>query len=169
MVKNCIRKDLLESDMPLIKDYYEPWTYNYEHLTTAKEGKHSPVAKAHSLISGDKLDLEWGPNWEDDLAGGHVTGPKDPNIQQIEEDIKFQFDETFMMYLPRLCEHCLNPSCVASCPSGAMYKRDEDGIVLVDQDACRGWRYCMTGCPYKKFTSTGKRIKLKNVHFVSLE
>ena len=54
-----------------------------------------------------------------------------------------------MMYLPRLCEHCLNPSCVASCPSGAMYKRDEDGIVLVDQDACRGWRYCMTGCPYK--------------------
>ena len=94
--------------MPLIKDYYEPWTYNYEHLTTAKEGKHSPVAKAHSLISGDRLNLEWGPNWEDDLAGGHVTGPEDPNIQRIEEDIKFQFDETFMMYLPRLCEHCLN-------------------------------------------------------------
>ena len=79
-----------------------------------------------------------GPNWEDDLAGGHITGPEDPNIQKIEEDIKFQFDETFMMYLPRLCEHCLNPSCVASCPSGAMYKRDEDGIVLVDQEACRG-------------------------------
>lgn len=102
-----------------------------------------------------------GPNWEDDLAGGHITGPEDPNIQKIEEDIKFQFDETFMMYLPRLCEHCLNPSCVASCPSGAMYKRDEDGIVLVDQEACRGWRYCMTGCPYKKYILTGKRIKLK--------
>ena len=98
-----------------------------------------------------------GPNWEDDLAGGHITGPEDPNIQKIEEDIKFQFDETFMMYLPRLCEHCLNPSCVASCPSGAMYKRDEDGIVLVDQEACRGWRYCMTGCPYKKYILTGKR------------
>ena len=39
-----------------------------------------------------------------------------------------------MFYLPRICEHCLNPSCVASCPSGAMYKRAEDGIVLVDQD-----------------------------------
>ena len=74
-----------------------------------------------------------------------------------------------MMYLPRLCEHCLNPSCVASCPSGAMYKRDEDGIVLVDQDACRGWRYCMTGCPYKKYILIGKRIKQKNVRFVSLE
>ncbi len=34
-----------------------------------------------------------------------------------------------MFYLPRICEHCLNPSCVASCPSGAMYKRTEDGIV----------------------------------------
>jgi nitrate reductase beta subunit len=48
------------------------------------------------------------------------------------------------------CEHCLNPSCVASCPSGAIYKRAEDGIVLVDQDRCRGWRMCVTGCPYKK-------------------
>ena len=55
-----------------------------------------------------------------------------------------------MFYLPRICEHCLNPSCVASCPSGAMYKRAEDGIVLVDQDKCRGWRMCVTGCPYKK-------------------
>ncbi|MNJ48974.1 Respiratory nitrate reductase 2 beta chain [compost metagenome] len=79
-----------------------------------------------------------------------MTGPKDPNIEKIEEEIKFNFEQAFMMYLPRLCEHCLNPSCVASCPSGAMYKRDEDGIVLVDQEACRGWRYCMTGCPYKK-------------------
>src|SRR5699024_1222809 len=53
-------------------------------------------------------------------------------------------------YLPRICEHCLNPSCAAACPSGAIYKREEDGIVLVDQDKCRGWRMCVTGCPYKK-------------------
>ena len=55
-----------------------------------------------------------------------------------------------MFYLPRICEHCLNPSCAASCPSGAIYKRAEDGIVLVDQDRCRGWRMCVSGCPYKK-------------------
>jgi nitrate reductase beta subunit len=61
-----------------------------------------------------------------------------------------QFENTFMMYLPRLCEHCLNPACVATCPSGAIYKREEDGIVLIDQDKCRGWRMCITGCPYKK-------------------
>jgi nitrate reductase beta subunit len=60
------------------------------------------------------------------------------------------YEQAFMFFLPRICEHCLNPSCVASCPSGAMYKREEDGIVLVDQERCRGWRYCVSGCPYKK-------------------
>jgi nitrate reductase beta subunit len=67
-----------------------------------------------------------------------------------------------MMYLPRLCEHCLNPSCVASCPSGSIYKREEDGIVLIDQDKCRGWRMCVSGCPYKKIYynwTTGKAEK----------
>jgi nitrate reductase beta subunit len=44
----------------------------------------------------------------------------------------------------------MNPACVASCPSGALYKREEDGIVLADQDRCRGWRMCISGCPYKK-------------------
>jgi len=67
-----------------------------------------------------------------------------------------------MMYLPRLCEHCLNPACVASCPSGSIYKREEDGIVLIDQDKCRGWRMCVSGCPYKKIYynwATGKAEK----------
>ena len=67
-----------------------------------------------------------------------------------------------MMYLPRICEHCVNPSCVASCPSGAMYKREVDGIVLVDQEACRSWRMCVSGCPYKKVYfnwDTGKAEK----------
>ena len=61
-----------------------------------------------------------------------------------------EFEQVFMFYLPRICEHCLNPSCVASCPSGAMYKREEDGIVLVDQDRCRGWRFCVSGLPVQE-------------------
>jgi nitrate reductase beta subunit len=72
------------------------------------------------------------------------------------------FENTFMMYLPRLCEHCLNPTCVASCPSGSVYKREDDGIVLIDQDKCRGWRMCISGCPYKKIYynwSSGKAEK----------
>ena len=70
-----------------------------------------------------------------------------------------------MFYLPRICEHCLNPSCMASCPSGAIYKRAEDGIVLVDQDRCRGWRQCITGCPYKKIYFNHKSGKAEKCTF----
>ena len=70
-----------------------------------------------------------------------------------------------MFYLPRICEHCLNPSCMASCPSGAIYKRAEDGIVLVDQDRCRGWRQCVTGCPYKKIYFNHKSGKAEKCTF----
>lgn len=54
------------------------------------------------------MNIEWGPNWEDDLAGGHIAGLEDPNVQKMEESIKTEFDEVFMMYLPRICEHCIN-------------------------------------------------------------
>ncbi|NCU17815.1 nitrate reductase subunit beta [Pallidibacillus pasinlerensis] len=137
-------------NQPELDDYYEPWTYDYETLTDSPEKKYQPVARAKSQITGDFMDLEWGPNWEDDLAGGHITGLRDPNVVQMEESIKTEFEDVFMMYLPRICEHCINAPCVSSCPSGAMYKRDEDGIVLVDQNACRAWRHCVTSCPYKK-------------------
>ena len=96
------------------------------------------------------MDIKWGPNWEDDLAGVCETGDRDTNFKGLDHAVYLSFKQVFMLYLPRLCEHCLNPACVASCPSGAMYKRDEDGIVLVDQERCRGWRYCVSGCPYKK-------------------
>ena len=135
---------------PTIDDYYEPWNYDYETLTNSPEKKHQPVARPKSSITGDFMNLEWGPNWEDDLAGGHITGLQEPNVKKMEESIKTEFEDVFMMYLPRICEHCINPSCVSSCPSGAMYKREEDGIVLVDQNACRSWRHCVSSCPYKK-------------------
>ncbi len=137
-------------NLPTIDDYYEPWTYNYEHLYNAPEQKHQPVARAKSLITGENIEIKWGPNWEDDLAGAPEYAPQDPNIQKMSQEIKMKFEEAFFFYLPRLCEHCLNPACVAACPSGAIYKRNEDGIVLVDQDSCRGWRYCISACPYKK-------------------
>ncbi|MDE2434511.1 MAG: nitrate reductase subunit beta, partial [Burkholderiales bacterium] len=94
--------------------------------------------------------IEWGPNWEEILGGEFSKRSKDKNFDDVQKDIYGQFENTFMMYLPRLCEHCLNPACVASCPSGSIYKREEDGIVLIDQDKCRGWRMCVSGCPYKK-------------------
>jgi nitrate reductase beta subunit len=56
----------------------------------------------------------------------------------------------WMFYLPRICNHCTYPACLASCPRQSIYKRPEDGIVLLDQSRCRGYRECVRGCPYKK-------------------
>ncbi|MFI1169570.1 nitrate reductase subunit beta [Streptomyces sp. NPDC020801] len=136
--------------LPSLHDYYEPWTYDYETLTNAPLQEHTPVARPKSLLTGKDLKISWSANWDDDLGGSDRHGEKDVLLGEISEKIKLEFEQTFMFYLPRICEHCLNPSCAASCPSGAIYKREEDGIVLVDQDRCRGWRMCVTGCPYKK-------------------
>ncbi|KQY47042.1 nitrate reductase subunit beta [Cellulomonas sp. Root137] len=148
--------------MPSLDDYYEPWTYDYETLTTAPLQEHTPVARPRSLISGEPMQIGWSANWDDDLGGSAATLAGDPILARVSTKIKFEFEQTFMFYLPRICEHCLNPSCAASCPSGAIYKRAEDGIVLVDQDQCKGWRKCVTGCPYKKIYfnhRTGKAEK----------
>ncbi|HEU5471054.1 MAG TPA: nitrate reductase subunit beta [Actinophytocola sp.] len=136
--------------LPNIKDYYEPWTYDYDTLTNAPLQEHTPVARPRSLISGKFTKITWSANWDDNLGGAPDHGHADPLLRNISDKVRFEFEQTFMFYLPRICEHCLNPSCAASCPSGAIYKRTEDGIVLVDQDRCRGWRMCVSGCPYKK-------------------
>ncbi|MFD4604033.1 nitrate reductase subunit beta [Streptomyces sp. NPDC058464] len=106
-----------------------------------------------------------------DLAGAPAPYDLDPMVERARrrasEQVRFAYEQTFMFYLPRICEHCLNPSCVTACPSGAMYKRAEDGIVLVDQDRCRGRRMCVTGCPYKKVYfnhATGKAEKCTLCH-----
>ena len=148
-----MKKSLLifqNPDLPHIEDYYEPWTYGYEELLASPPRKNQPIIRSKSLISGRQMDITWGPNWEDDLAGTSTRGAADPDFEGLDSEIYLQFKDVFMFWLPRICEHCLNPACVASCPSGALYKRDEDGIVLVDQEKCRGWRFCVSGCPYKK-------------------
>ena len=158
-----LAKIFANPDLPEIDDYYEPFTFDYEHLHHAPESAHPPTARPRSLITGERMEkIEWGPNWEEILGGEFSKRSRDVNFEGIEKEIYGQFENTFMMYLPRLCEHCLNPSCVASCPSGAIYKREEDGIVLIDQDKCRGWRMCVSGCPYKKIYynwQTGKSEK----------
>jgi len=136
--------------LPALRDYYEPWTYDYDTLISAPAQEHVPVARPISQIDGRPMKIEWSANWDDDLGGGPEHAPGDPILAKLSRKIRLDYENAFMFHLPRICEHCLNPSCVASCPSGAMYKRAEDGIVLVDQDRCRGWRMCVSGCPYKK-------------------
>ena len=138
-----LRNIFANPDMPQIDDYYEPFDFDYGYLHTAPESQAMPTARPRSLISGERMEkVEKGPNWEEILGTEFESRSRDVNFDQVQKDIYGLFENTFMMYLPRLCEHCLNPACVAACPSGAIYKREEDGIVLIDQDKCRGWRMC---------------------------
>ena len=67
-----------------------------------------------------------------------------------------------IVHFPKSCLHCEDAPCVTVCPTGASYKRAEDGVVLVNEDKCRGWRMCVSACPYKKVYynwTTGKSEK----------
>lgn len=92
-------------------------------------------------------------NGEDDCTGNvshgqHMTLPHDK----------------WFFYLPRTCAHCTYPACLASCPRKAIYKREEDGIVLIDQSRCKGYGECVRACPYKKsMYNTHTRVSEKCV------
>lgn len=88
-------------------------------------------------------DEDWSyPNiGEDEIAGGPVS--QGMYINSLPHPVWF-------FYLPRTCNHCTYPGCLAACPRKAIYKRKEDGVVLIDQKRCRGYRKCLKGCPYKK-------------------
>lgn len=72
-----------------------------------------------------------GANWDEDTSSG-------------------DYPNNYHFYLPRLCNHCTKPACLEACPVRAIYKREEDGIVLVDAMKCQGTRLCNQACPYDK-------------------
>jgi len=152
-------------DLPSLEDYYEPFTFRYSDLFTAPEGKDQPTAIPISMVTNKPLHIESGPNWDDDLGGSNLYARNDPNREGLSDEVKASLDEVDRVvfnYMPRICNHCLNPACVAACPSGAIYKRAEDGIVLVNENQCRAWRMCVAACPYKKVYynwNTGKSEK----------
>ncbi|HNN91204.1 MAG TPA: dehydrogenase [Pseudomonadota bacterium] len=86
---------------------------------------------------------------EEDYASPNLG--EDVIAGSVEKGAFFQgMHQTWMFYLARICNHCTYPGCLAACPRKAIYKRPEDGIVLVDQSRCRGYRECVKACPYKK-------------------
>jgi len=112
---------LAPGEIPPIEAYGVPFEYDYSQRLY--EGKGKPVMP--------HVDPKHGPNWEEDV-GASDRG------------------ENYYFYLPRICNHCTHPACLEACPRKAIYKREEDGIVLIDQERCRGYRQCVRACPYKK-------------------
>jgi len=88
----------------------------------------------------------------DDLDYAYPNRGEDETNAPLSEEkfyIRIPHDLWFF-YLPRICNHCTYPACLAACPRVAIYKRREDGVVLVDQVRCRAYRECVRACPYKK-------------------
>ncbi|WP_026073535.1 DMSO/selenate family reductase complex B subunit [Robertmurraya massiliosenegalensis] len=95
--------------------------------------------KACVVACKDKNDLEVGVNYR--------------RVYEQSEGDYVERDEAFIQNVQSFftsisCNHCENPKCVENCPTGAMHKREEDGVVLVDHEKCIGCKYCMWNCPY---------------------
>jgi len=119
----------------MVLDYGVPWDFNHDDLF----GDVSTTLRADS-------ETVWGPNWDEDVGGG-------------------EYPNSYYFYLPRICNHCSNPGCLAACPREAIFKREQDGIVLVDLERCQGYRYCIAGCPYKKIYFNPKISKSEKCIF----
>ena len=95
--------------------------------------------KTCSVSCKDEKDQDIGPKFRRVYEYGGGIWKKDGNTWT---------QDVFNYYLSISCNHCDEPTCVAGCPTGAMHKRKEDGLVVVNQDACVGCRYCEMRCPY---------------------
>jgi steroid C-25 hydroxylase beta subunit len=110
--------------VPTNEEFGGGWDYNYEEVLHGGKGRDVHLQK----IAGSK---DWGPNWDEDEGGG-------------------VWPNAYFFYLPRLCNHCTDAPCLAACPVGAIFKDEEFGLVLRNEDACEGHQQCSAACPYKK-------------------
>jgi nitrate reductase beta subunit len=129
-----------------------PLAWDLKLLETIEGGKWSGSTYQGQTIfesapAGERV-ASWRPQGED-YAYPNVG--EDDCAGQIDGGTSFSLPHmAWFFYLARICNHCTYPACLASCPRGSIYKRPEDGIVLVDQGRCRGYQECVKGCPYKK-------------------
>ncbi len=119
----------------------------FEGMTIFEAAAKNPGDEARVALGYIPSDREWtAPNiWEDTSTkydGGAFGLSK--------EGASLPEHKSWFFYLQRICNHCTYPACLAACPRKAIYKRPEDGIVLIDQERCRGYKKCVEACPYKK-------------------
>ncbi len=86
-----------------------------------------------------------GPLTDFDPYGADATGVWFNRIHSFEAG---DGEMSRTVHFPKSCLHCAEPACVTVCPTGASYKRAEDGIVLVNPDTCIGCKLCSWACPY---------------------
>jgi ethylbenzene hydroxylase subunit beta/complex iron-sulfur molybdoenzyme family reductase subunit beta len=126
------------SRIPTLREFGEAWEFNYEEVLYGGQGLNKYLQPASGAA-------QWGPLWDEDQASG-------------------DYPNAYFFYLPTICMHCTRPACLAACPRSAIYKRVEDGIVLIDEERCHGYRFCMEACPYKRiYFNHNRRVAQKCV------
>ena len=128
----------------------------YDGMTIFEAAEKEKTKNGQSRVLGYlPKDHEWTkPNIGEDVSPPKST--KKDKMGYITDPIKLPEHKSFFFYLQRICNHCTYPACLAACPRKAIYKRDEDGVVLIDQERCRGYRKCVEACPYKKAMYNGQ-------------
>jgi ethylbenzene hydroxylase subunit beta/complex iron-sulfur molybdoenzyme family reductase subunit beta len=117
--------------LPTPEEFGGVWDFNWQEVYYGGKGR-------EAFLEPSNGQPDWGMNWDEDQGGG-------------------EYPNAYFFYLPRLCNHCSRPACVEACPSGAMYKREVDGLVLRNEELCQGSQDCMRACPYKKIYFNAER------------
>ena len=115
---------LQKGKVPTNEEFGGGWDYNYDEVLRGGKGQDVHLEK----IAGSK---SWGMNWDEDEGAG-------------------EYPNAYFFYLPRMCNHCTDASCLEACPNDALFKDEEFGLVLRNEDLCQGAHECAAACPYKK-------------------
>jgi DMSO reductase family type II enzyme iron-sulfur subunit len=118
--------------LPSRADWGDAWEFNYDEVYYGGKGD-----SVYLKPKGEPP--AWGPNWDEDQGAG-------------------EYPNSYYFYIQRICNHCTKPACLEACPRKAIYKRPQDGIVLVDEEACHGYRFCIEACPYKRIYFNAERL-----------
>ena len=121
-------------DFPPVREWGEAWDFDYAGSFSSGEERRpaQPLGKDGEAPS-------WGPNWDEDIGAG-----KYPN--------------SYFFYLQQMCANCSKPACLEACPRTGLYRREEDGIILIDEERCHGYRFCAEACPYKRIYFNPSRV-----------
>lgn len=112
---------LQKGKIPPMIDYGIPFEFDYAgRLFEGKKERARPSPTPRSA-----------PNWDEDQGAG-------------------EYPNNAFFYLPRMCNHCAKPACLEACPNEAIYKREQDGLVVIHQEKCKGAQACIQSCPYAK-------------------
>ncbi len=112
---------------PPLREFGEAWDFDHQAVFEGPPGERIPLHPREH----DGSTPSWGPNWDEDMGGG-------------------VYPNSFFFYLQQVCANCSNPACMEACPRESLYRREEDGVILIDEERCHGYRFCAEACPYKR-------------------